>query len=205
MGESTSQQPEAKLQLTSAPSNWTVLPNGRLGLSLPIHPTGKHTYLATDGTSRLCMHGEKRSRIAMMISGARKRCSCDCQNLDGLASRQYEPPRGWRSPRYYDVLVEKGTEVHLPGGRVGRHMSHSAVLHGCNLVMLPCGNIRCVHGHSEATLRSRSRVGLKTRMRLCDCTIGKSSWRRRSYQNVKPKYVAAYTTPESMSRCVYEL
>jgi len=188
MGESTKQPLDIKLMVAGNISNWAVLCNGRLGFSLPIHRTGRQIYLATDGKSRLCLHGEKKSRIAMMISGrrARKGCLCDCQNLEGLTSRQDTPSlEGWQSPEYYKVLVEMETaEVKLPGGRVGRHIPHTAAVHGCDLVMLPCGNIRCIHGHSESTLRNRGRVVLKTPRRVCECAIRKSSWRRIAYQNV---------------------
>ena len=201
MGETTNPADgmnETILQVASKTANWTVLPNSRLGLALPVHRTGRQTYLAADGKSRLCIHGEKKSRIAMMTRGVRKRGLCNCKNLDGLASRA-ETPVGWKPPRYFDVLVAIGMEeVHLPGGRVGRHIPYSMSLHGCDLVMLPCGNIRCIHGHSESTLKARHRLLRKgdavdisarmLKMKICHCNIKEGGWRRCSYQNVKSKH-----------------
>ena len=196
MGETPMAGGEEIIDRASHAGNWKVLSNGRLGLPLPLHRTGRQIYLATDGVSRLCLHGEKASRIAMVNTGARKRNGeCDCQNLDGLTTRHRQLPAEWEVPRYYDVLVANGAdEVALPRGRAGRRICHNTDT--CNMVMLPCGDIRCVHGNAESTLMSHHRhvapqgieadpPATKThaKRQYCSCRIGKRGWRRRCFQN----------------------
>ena len=177
----------------TCPAEWTPLSNGRLGLLLPgaSKKRAGPVYLSTDGKTRLCEHGETQSAISQYASGARTRphdSSCTCQNVDGLtAGRFSKPAEGWpaTTPTYFEVLEARGAEVvELPGGRRARRLPQKAG--GCAVVMLPCGNLRCVHGNSEATLRkiAKQPAGCHHR-RPCGCVLGGHSWRRGRLQTVK--------------------
>ena len=173
----------------SDPSAWKILPNLRLGMALPILSNGRQTYLAADGKSRLCEHGEMSSLIAMMMCGARpRRGSCDCQNLDGLTAARYHKTR-WSAPpvSYYDVLVaSRMDEIELPGGRMARRLPASHTMGESELCMLPSGNIRCIHGNAESTVKNHAK-GKCASGNKCPCHIQKRSWRLCRLQNLRAK------------------
>ena len=167
------------LERAASPREWRPLPNGRLGLALPCKK--RKVYLATDGKTRLCEHGETASAISQYAAGSRVRpvdSLCTCKNVDGLTVGRFakQPPNWPHAPSYYDVLVARNAkEVELPGGRLARKLPTCDG--GSAAYMLPCGNIRCAHGNSEATLRTiaKHRSGCR---RPCNCTLGGKSWRR---------------------------
>ena len=167
----------------SLASSWSVLPNGRLGLSLPALKCGKQVYVSTNLKTRLCEHGETASQISQWCAGQYERppvCQCTCKNVDGLTAGRFSKlPNDWAGPpQYYEVLASSGAEeVTLPGGRVARRLSH---IDGA--FMLADGKIRCVHGNSECTLRAieKSKVDgrvLNNFRRPCGCRIGARPWR----------------------------
>ena len=173
------------LERAARPSEWVPLPNGRLGL--PMQSTKRRAYLAIDGKTRLCEHGETASAISQYANGSRVRPAgsiCTCKNVDGLtAGRFQKTPIGWPgTPSYYDVLVARNAdEIELPGGRRARRLPCTAG--ACAAFVLPCGNIRCQHGNSEATLRSFQKSGVNRR-RPCGCKLGGMSWRRGRFQTL---------------------
>ena len=168
------------LEQAARPGEWVPLPNGRLGLPLPCKK--RRTYIATDGKTRLCEHGETATAISQYVAGSRARpadSTCTCSNVDGLtAGRFKQTPQGWPgSPSYYEVLVARDTEeAELPGGRVARRLPYK--IGACAAFMLPCGNMRCPHGNSETTLRSIGKPKPGASRRQCDCTLVGRSWRR---------------------------
>ena len=178
----------ALLERAARPAEWVPLPNGRLGL--PVHVTKKRpVYLATDGRTRLCEHGETASAISQYASGSRARpadSTCKCTNVDGLTAgrRVATPPPDWPTvPSYYEVLVARDAkQVELPGGRLARQLPHAGSR--CPIYMLACGNLRCAHGNSEATLRAIAKQPEGHR-RACGCTLGGRSWRRGRLQTLK--------------------
>lgn len=174
------------------PVEWVPLPNGRLGLPLPVasKKRGGTVYLATDGKTRLCEHGESPSAISQYASGSRARpadSSCTCQNVDGLTAGRFgKAPDDWPTPppSYFEVLEARGAEeVELPGGRRARRLPPVAGV--CAAVMLPCGTLRCVHGNSEATLRGMAKQPARCYRHPCDCVLGGHSWRRGRLQTLK--------------------
>ena len=175
--------PSSLLERAARPVEWMPLPNGRLGLSLDVSKK-REVYLATDGKTRLCEHGETATAISQYVAGSRARpadSTCTCSNVDGLtAGRFKQTPQGWPgAPSYYDVLVARGTEeAELPGGRVARRLPYK--IGACAAFMLPCGSMRCPHGNSESTLRSNAIGKFKpgTSRRQCDCSLVGRSWRR---------------------------
>ena len=127
----------------------------------------RKVYLATDGKTRLCEHGETASAISQYAAGSRVRpvdSLCTCKNVDGLTVGRFakQPPNWPHAPSYYDVLVARNAqEVELPGGRLARKLP---TCDGASAAyMLPCGNIRCAHGNSEATLRTIAKHPLLSR------------------------------------------
>ena len=178
----------------SEPCSWRVLPSGRLGLPLAPLKCGKHTYLSTDGRTRLCMHGENKYMV-----GKLKLCSprggerpddiaCTCANLDGLAvGIKLKPLVSWIDPpvRYYDVLCASGAEqMVLPGGREARRLPFTSGRRA--MWMLACGNIRCCHGNSHAVLRDIQKGHTQRKIRrVCDCEPGRRSWRLNRLQTRK--------------------
>lgn len=175
------------LERAARPCEWVPLPNGRLGLPVDVSKK-RRVYLATDGKTRLCEHGETASAISQYAAGLRIRPSgsaCTCKNVDALtAGRFAKPPSDWpQAPSYYDVLVaHDAKEVELPGGRMARKLPHTGV--GVPVFMMPCGNLRCAHGNSEATLRAIAK-NPNGRRRPCGCTLGGRSWRRGRLQTLK--------------------
>ena len=162
------------------PSGWTVLPNGRLGKAMPSRKDGVQVYLAVDGRTRLCKHGESHSFINKWKDCPHERpvgSICDCRNCDGLtATRRAKAPKDWHAPSYYAVLCALGCEeIEIQGGRKARKIpntdSKSAAF------MLPSGAIRCRHGNSESTLKSIQK-GNERALRKCDCVTGDRCWRR---------------------------
>jgi len=176
------------VERAACPAEWVPLPNGRLGLPLEDASSKKRrVYLATDGKTRLCEHGETASAISQYAAGSRNRPSdsrCSCKNLDGLtAGRFAKPPPDWHPPSYFDVLVARDTkEVELQGGRFARKLPHTGT--SVPVYMLPCGNLRCAHGNSEATLRAIAKHP-DGRRRPCGCTLGGRSWRCGRLQTLK--------------------
>ena len=175
----------------SDPASWVPLMNGRLGLPQQMLKNGRRTFLATNGKSRLCEHGQTSSAIASFMSGARQRKNgCTCQNLDGLtASRYAKIPLGWKVPNYFEVLdAIDAPKLELPGGRMARQLPHTADA-ATVLYMLRCGNVRCAHGNSEAALRAplSAKNAPKHRKRPCGCKLGACSWRLRRLQNQRGK------------------
>ena len=166
------------------PVEWVPLPSGRLGM--PLSCNKRCIYLAADGRTRLCEHGETATTISQYATGSRKRpadSTCTCMNVDGLtAGRFKQAPQGWPgAPSYYDVLVARNMEeVELPGGRVARRMPYKTG--ACVALMLPDGNMRCQHGNSESTLRSIGKPSGKPKAgadrRPCTCRLAGRSWRR---------------------------
>jgi hypothetical protein len=159
-------------------------------LGLPVHASKKRrVFLATDGKTRLCEHGETASAISQYAAGSRIRppgSACTCKNVDGLtAGRFAKPPSDWpQAPSYYNVLVARGAkEVELPGGRLARKLPQRSGA-STPVFMLPCGNLRCAHGNSEATLRA---IGKRKygRRRPCSCTLDGRSWRCGRLQTLK--------------------
>lgn len=176
---------EALLARGLIPSEWKVLPNGRLGLPLAPHRSGREVFLSTDGHTRLCSHGETTAGIFNLKRKSaveRSKYCCTCLNADGLtAGKCLRAPTGWKHPpvSYYDVLVASGAEaVELPGGRQASRVPSG--LFELDLFMLPCGNLRCRHGNSETVLLERER-GVRVRgkrMKVeCYCKRGLKSWR----------------------------
>ena len=171
------------LTRAASPAEWVPLPNGRLGL--PLTCKKRRVYLATDGRTRLCEHGETASAISQYANGSRTRpvgSTCSCMNCDGLtAGRFQKPPLGWpNAPSYYDVLVASDAdEIELPGGRAARRLPHA--VGKTEVFMLSSGALRCRHGNSESTLR---KGGGSSRRRPCGCTIGRQSWRRGRLQTL---------------------
>ena len=163
----------------ASPAEWVPLPNGRLGLPLPCKK--RRVYLATDGRTRLCEHGETASAISQYANGSRTRpvgSTCSCKNCDGLTAGRFQkaPPNWPNAPSYYDVLVARGAEeIELPGGRAARRLPHA--IGKTEVFMLRSGALRCRHGNSESTLRSIEKGGGNPRRRPCGCSIGKQSWR----------------------------
>jgi len=176
------------VERAARPAEWIPLPNGRLGLLLEDASKRRRVYLAIDGRTRLCEHGETASAISQYAAGSRSRpggSACTCENVDGLtASRFAQPPRDWpHAPSYYSVLVARGAkEVELPGGRLARKLPGKDT--GAPVYMLPCGNLRCAHGNSEATLRAIAKQP-GGRRHPCGCTLGGRSWRRGRLQTLK--------------------
>ena len=177
--------PSSLLERAACPAEWTPLPNGRLGLSLDVSKK-REVYLAADGKTRLCAHGCTASAILQYAAGSRARpadSACTCKNVDGLtAGRFAKPPLDWPgAPSYYDVLVARDAkEVELPGGRFARKLPQGQQQQATGaspVYMLPCGNLRCAHGNSEATLRAIAKDP-QGRKRPCGCMLGGRSWRR---------------------------
>jgi len=175
------------LARAARPAEWVPLPNGRLGLPVPCKK--RRIFIATDGRTRLCEHGETASAISQYASGWRTRpvdSKCSCMNCDGLtAGRHQKAPPNWPdAPSYYDVLVARDAEViELPGGRAARRLPHA--IGNTEVFMLQSGALRCRHGNSESTLRSIEKDGSNPRRRPCGCTIiGKQSWRRGRLQTL---------------------
>ena len=171
------------------PAAWKVLRNGRLGYPLP-HIKGKQTYLAVDGRTRLCEHGETASAIATYMRNIRPIKGCPCLNMDGLMVGRYATaPVGWKTPpvNYYDVLCANGAPwIVLAGGREARQLPHTAG--DTPLYMLQSGNLRCAHGNSETTLRTQGQS--RVPKHACSCRIiGKRSWRQNRLQNQVGKRV----------------
>ena len=174
------------LARAACPAEWVPLPNGRRGLSVPCKK--RRVFLAADGHTRLCEHGETASAISQYSNGSRTRpvdSACSCMNTDGLtAGRFQKAPSNWHNaPPYYDVLVARGVEeVELPGGRAARRLPYA--IGNTKVFMLPSGALRCRHGNSESTLRSVKKGGAKPRRQPCGCSIGKQSWRRGRLQTL---------------------
>ena len=174
------------LTRAACPAEWVPLPNGRLGLAVPCKK--RRVFLAADGRTRLCEHGETASAISQYSNGSRTRpvdSVCSCMNMDGLtAGRFQKAPSNWHNaPPYYDVLVARGAEeIELPGGRAARRLPHA--IGNTEVFMLPSGALRCRHGNSESTLRSVKKGGAKPRRQPCGCSIGKQSWRRGRLQTL---------------------
>ena len=170
----------------ACPAEWVPLPNGRLGLAVPCEK--RRVFLAADGRTRLCEHGETASAISQYSNGSRTRpvgSACSCMNMDGLTAGRFEkaPPNWPNAPSYYNVLVARDAEeVDLPGGRSARRLPHT--IGTTEVFMLPSGALRCRHGHSESTLRSAKKARAKPRRRPCDCVISKQSWRRGRLQTL---------------------
>ena len=167
------------LARAARPAEWVPLPNGRLGLPVPCKK--RRIFIATDGRTRLCEHGETASAIAQYASGSCTRpadSACSCMNVDGLTAGRYQkaPPNWPDAPPYYDVLVARDAEaIELPGGRAARRLPHA--ISNTEVFMLQSGALRCRHGNSESTLRSIEKGGANPRRRPCSCSIGKQSWR----------------------------
>ena len=179
------------VERAACPAEWVPLPNGRLGLPLDDASKKRRVYLATDGKTRLCDHGETPSAISQYAAGSRTRPSgstCTCMNVDGLTMGRFaQPPCDWPpTPSYYSVLVARDAkEVELPGGRLARKLPHTGT--SVPVYMLPCGNLRCAHGNSEATLRAITKHP-DGRRRPCGCTLnGGRSWRRGRLQTLKTR------------------
>ena len=175
------------VERAARPVEWVPLPNGRLGLPLEDASKKRSVYLATDGRTRLCEHGETASAISQYALGSRTRpadSKCGCLNVDGLAAGRFaKPPTNWPNvPSYYEVLVARDVkEIELPGGRLARRLPQAS---SCPIYMLPCGNLRCSHGNSEATLRAITKTPDGHR-RACGCKLGGRSWRRGRLQTLK--------------------
>ena len=179
------------VERAACPAEWMPLSNGRLGLPLEDASKKRRVYLATDGKTRLCEHGETPSAISQYAAGSRTRPSgsaCTCMNVDGLTTGRFaQPPCDWPpTPSYYSVLVARDAkEVELPGGRLARKLPHMGT--SVPVYMLPCGNLRCAHGNSEATLRAITKHP-DGRRRPCGCTLnGGRSWRRGRLQTLKTR------------------
>ena len=174
------------LARAACPEEWVPLPNGRLGLPVPCKK--RRVFLATDGRTRLCEHGETASAISQYSNGSRARpvdSTCTCKNVDGLTVGRFQkaPPNWPNAPSYYDVLASRGVEeVELPGGRVARRLPFA--IGNTTVFMLQSGLLRCMHGNSESTLRSVEKGGGNPRRRPCSCLIGKQSWRRGRLQTL---------------------
>ena len=63
------------VERAACPAEWVPLPNGRLGLPLEDGSKKRRVYLATDGKTRLCEHGETPSAISQYAAGSRTRPS----------------------------------------------------------------------------------------------------------------------------------
>jgi len=182
---SESEQDCSLLERAVCASEWEPLSNGRLGLSIPC--AKRRVYLAVDGRTRLCEHGETASAISQYASGSRVRpaeSSCNCKHVDGLTAGRFKKalPEWPGAPPYYNVLVARGAEeAELPGGRVARRLPHTSG--ASSMFLLPCGNLRCKHGNSEATLRAVGKASA-ARRRPCDCKLGGRSWRRGRFQTL---------------------
>ena len=171
-------------QWAADPCKWVVLQSGRLGLPLPKLKCGKQTYLATDGHTRLCPHGENLQTISQRHdrpTGA----ACTCENLDGLSiGGKQTTPTGWIDPpvKYYDVLCASDAEqAVLPGGRAARRIPYTEG--PCAMWMLACGGIRCRHGNSQAVLKAIAKGNTKHKPRRpCGCQVSYRSWRRKRLQ-----------------------
>ena len=174
------------LTRAACPAEWVPLPNGRLGLAVPCKK--RRVFLAADGRTRLCEHGETASAISQYSNGSRTRpvdSACPCMNMDGLTAGRFQkaPPNWHNAPPYYDVLVARGAEeIDLPGGRAARRLPYA--IGNTEVFMLPSGALRCRHGNSESTLRSVEKGGAKPRRQPCGCSIGKQSWRRGRLQTL---------------------
>ena len=59
------------LTRAACPAEWVPLPNGRLGLAVPCKK--RRVFLAADGRTRLCEHGETASAISQYSNGSRTR------------------------------------------------------------------------------------------------------------------------------------
>jgi len=174
------------LARAACPAEWAPLPNGRLGLAVPCKK--RRVFLAADGHTRLCEHGETASAISQYSNGSRTRpvgSACSCTNTDGLTAGRFEkaPPNWPNASSYYDVLVARDAEaIELPGGRSARRLPYAIGV--TEVFMLPTGVLRCRHGNSESTLRSIERGGHNPRRRPCGCMIGRQSWRRGRLQTL---------------------
>ena len=173
-----------------AKPKWTVLPNGRPGMELPLQK-GVRVYLAHDGVKRLCRHGECSSTIFKYKSREDKaRYSvCDCKNADGLtAARRSKQPDDWDPPTFYEILVMNDTEeVEQPGGRKARFIPYSDANGACPAFMLPSGQLRCRHGNSESTLRRKMKNPELKLKADCGCELGEATWRRLSLGTAKKR------------------
>jgi len=182
-------EPNTLLERAAKPAEWTPLASGRLGLELNVTKK-RRVFVAADGRTRLCEHGLTASAISQYASGARARpvgLGCTCRNVDGLTAGRFQktPPNWPQVPSYYEVLVARDAkEVELPGGRLARKLPHPVA--GTSAYMLPCGNLRCAHGNSEATLRAIAK-NPTGRLRPCGCKLGVGSWRRGPLQTLKTK------------------
>lgn len=154
---------------------WTILPNQRLGLRLSDGKGGRKVYLAADGRTRLCEHGETFSYI-LKHRGAPRPEGCTCQNADSLCiSRWASAPAGWRAPSYYEVLCATGAEeIALHGGRRARRIPFMS---GSAAYMTASGSIRCAHGNSATTLLAM-RSGVAKRRFLRPCACHPTGWQR---------------------------
>ena len=99
------------LTRAACPAEWVPLPNGRLGLAVPCKK--RRVFLAADGRTRLCEHGETASAISQYSNSSRTRpvdSVCSCMNMDGLTAGRFQkvPPNWHNAPPYYDVLVARG-------------------------------------------------------------------------------------------------
>ena len=59
------------LTRAACPAEWVPLPNGRLGLAVPCKK--RRVFLAADGRTRLCEHGETASDISQYSNSSRTR------------------------------------------------------------------------------------------------------------------------------------
>ena len=176
-----------------ATPKWTILPNCRPGMQIASQK-GVNVYLASNGFTRLCRHGETTGTIFKNRSPKAPACNrakfsvCDCMNADGLTStRRATVPQGWNPPSYYDILVKNDTEeVELPGGRKARHIPYSERNGTCAAFMLPSGQLRCRHGNSESTLRRLKAGDPRIKIR-CDCAVDDVSWRHLWFGNNSKK------------------
>ena len=172
---------------------WSILPNCRPGTQIASQK-GVCVYLATNGYTRLCRHGETTGTIFKHRSPKAPVCNrakfsvCDCMNADGLTStRRATVPKGWNPPSYYDILVMNDTEeIELPGGRKARRIPYSERYGACEAFMLPSGQLRCRHGNSESTLRRLKSGDPRIKIR-CDCVVDDVCWRHLWFGNNSKK------------------
>ena len=158
---------------------WVVLPNLRLGLPLAPLRCGRQIFLATDGFTRLCAHGETHSFIAKWKERPRPAHHvCDCSNTDGLCGGPKAAPSGWEAPDYYSVLCAIGTdEITLQGKRTARQIPFAGVDGvpdgtASPAYMSASGSVRCAHGITQTTLIAMRTEKNRRFRRLCNCVPG---------------------------------
>ena len=169
---------------------WVVLPNLRLGLPLTHIKAGRKVYLAADGITRLCEHGQTVAYISKWRG--KEGAECPCKNTDGLNlpkgfDANKDIPQGWTAPEYFDVLVANKTEeITLQGDRKARRIPYTGDTQHAVGYMTASGSIRCEHGNSATTLRAfRSESSGRKFIRKCNCVPG--AWQKTRLQTRREK------------------